>query len=136
MRNYSRGVTLMELIVVMAIVGLLAAIAIPTYRQYAIRANRADAKAALLSAAGALERCFTQFNSYDAADGCAVVFPVGSTNGNYQISAPTQTAIAFALTATPQGRQIEDTDCGNFTLNSANVRGVSGTKTAQQCWSH
>jgi len=134
MRNYSRGVTLMELLVVMTVLGILAAIAIPTYRNYVIRANRSDAKTALLAAAGVLERCFTQFNSYAAADGCTATFPVASTNGIYRVTAPTQTSIAFALTAAPQGGQTADTDCGNFTLNSANVRGVSGTKTAQQCW--
>ena len=92
MRKKNSGMTLMELMVVMAIVGILAAIAIPSYRSYVMRANRTDAKTALLAAAGALERCFTRFNSYAAADGCTVTFPAASTEGNYQITAPTQTA--------------------------------------------
>lgn len=135
MRKKNSGITLMELMVVMAIVGILAAVAIPTYRNYVIRANRSDAKTALLAAAGALERCFTRFNSYDPADGCAVVFPVSSTEGHYVITADPQTAVEFTLTATPQDGQANDAACGNFTLDSANTRGVSGTTPPRQCWS-
>ena len=134
MRKANLGVTLMELLVVIAVVGILAAIAIPTYRSYGIRANRADAKTTLLAAAGTLERCFTRFNSYAAADGCTLVFPIVSGNNSYSISAPTQTAVAFSLTATPQGGQAADTGCANFTLDNANARGVTGTKTWQECW--
>ena len=134
MHKYSRGVTLMELMIVIVVVGILASIAIPTYRSYVIRANRSDAKAALLSAAGALERCFTRFNSYAAADGCTVTFPSTSTNNNYQITAPTQTATAYTITAAPQGGQLADSDCASFSLTSANVRSVTGTKSATQCW--
>jgi type IV pilus assembly protein PilE len=134
MRSKNRGVTLIELIIVIVIVGILAAIAIPGYRAYIIRANRSDAKAALLATAGALERCFTRFNSYAAADGCAVAFPANSTENHYVVTAPVQTAVAFSLSAAPQGGQAGDTGCGNFTLNSTNARNVSGTKPWRECW--
>jgi type IV pilus assembly protein PilE len=134
MRSKSVGVTLMELMIVIAIIGILTSIAIPAYRNYVMRANRSDAKAALLAAAGALERCFTRFNSYAAADGCPVVFPVMSTENHYQITAPTQTQVLYSLTATPQAGQARDTACANFTINQANTRGVSGTTPWRECW--
>ena len=134
MRRKNSGVTLIELLVVIVVIGILSAIAIPAYRNYVIRANRSDAKAALLATAGALERCFTRFNSYAEDDGCAVVFPVPSTENKYSISAPIQTAVAFQLTATPIDGQAEDEECGSFTLDNANVRGVDGDLTWEQCW--
>jgi type IV pilus assembly protein PilE len=134
MRKTNAGVTLIELLVVIGIIGILASIAIPSYRNYVMRASRSDAKSALMAAAGALERCYTRFNSYAAADGCTVVFPVTSTNTKYLITAPTQTSVAFSLLATPQAAQADDTGCANFTLDNANARGVSGTKPWRECW--
>ena len=133
MRKLNSGVTLMELLIVMVIVGLLVAIAVPSYRNYVVRGNRSDAKAALLLVSGALERCYTRFNSYVDV-GCTVTIPATSSEQHYQITAPTRTALEYSLTATPQGAQANDTGCANFTLTSANVKGVSGTKTWQECW--
>jgi type IV pilus assembly protein PilE len=137
MRRTNRGITLVELLVVMVIIGILSAIAIPSYRNYTLRANRADAKTALLAMAGAMERCFTRFNSYAEDDGCAVVFDVPSTEGKYRITAPIQTEVAFTLRATPQDGQADDTQCGSFTLDNANSRGVTGSLSATPlaCWS-
>jgi type IV pilus assembly protein PilE len=134
MRRKSAGVTLMELLVVVTIIGILTSLAIPAYRNYVVRANRSDAKAALLAVAGSLERCFTRFNSYAEADGCAVVLPTTSTESHYAITAPVQTQVAFSLTATPQGAQVADTDCGDFTLDNRNARGVSGSLPWRDCW--
>ena len=132
-RRYNTGVTLIELMMVMVVVGILAAIALPSYRGYVMRASRADAKAATLSMAGALERCFTRFNAYDNA-GCAIVTTnVPSGDGHYLLSANV-TASTFLVTAVPQGPQTADTGCGDFRLNQANQRSVSGSKGAAECW--
>lgn len=137
MRNRNAGVTLMELLTVILVIGILAAIAIPSYGNYTRRASRADAKAALLAVAGQLERCFTRFNSYLAADGCAVVLPMSSTEGKYQINTTARTAVEYTLQATPVAGmgQEQDTECGGFTLTSANGRGITGAAAnAARCW--
>jgi len=129
-RKAQRGVTLLELMVVVVIVAIIAAIAIPTYRQQVLRSNRSNAKTILVQTAQNLERCFTRTSTYV---GC-VVLPVTTAEGLYQANGVIA-ANTYALTATPLGGQAADTACGNFTLNEANVRGVSGTTPANECWS-
>lgn len=130
--------SLIELMTVMVIVAILGAIAIPSYRAYVVRANRSDAKTSLMFLSGALERCYTRYNSYaynaDAALGCTVAFPQTSDNGYYSITAPTRTATTFMLTATPQGAQATDTACGNLSLDNVNSRYKTGTKALSECW--
>jgi type IV pilus assembly protein PilE len=134
MRKRNAGVSLIELLTVIMIVGLLAGIAVPTYRNYTIRAHRADGKAAMLAMAGQLERCFTRFNSYDPDDGCAVVSGVSSTEGYYMMNITEQTAAAYAIEAVPQNGQEDDEKCGTFQLDSAGVKSVTGGDSAQHCW--
>lgn len=137
MRKAMQGMTLIELVTVVAIIGILTAIAVPSYRNYVIRANRSEAKTVLLSTAGSLERCFTRFNTYNDA-ACPVKFPVSTEGGNYKISlvAADSDESKFALKAEPLGAQLKDTGCGTFTLNSAGVRNVTGaTKPQKECWS-
>lgn len=135
MRKRNAGITLMELLVVVTVIGVLAAIAIPSYRGYTMRASRADGKAALLAVSGQLERCFTRFNAYDSED-CEVVLPVVSTEGKYSIDATELNATRFVLQASAvagEGQE-QDDECGSFTLDSANARGISGDGEAQRCW--
>lgn len=135
MRRKNAGVTLLELMLVVMIVGLLTAIAVPGYRKYVMRAARADAKAALLTMAGQLERCFTRFNSYDDDDGCAVASGVTSSDGKYIVNITDQTSVGYSLEAVPQEGQADDEECATFTLDSASVKGVTGTEDAARCWS-
>jgi type IV pilus assembly protein PilE len=138
MRKPQTGVTLIELMVVVVIIGILSAIAVPAYRNYIIRANRADARVSLLSTAGALERCFTRFNAYNDP-ACAVgqaAVSIPSPDGNYLVTLFNITPNTFTLQATPQGGQVRDVECAVFRYTQANVRTVTGTKNAtpQDCW--
>lgn len=137
--NRHRGITLIELMVVVAIVGVLAAIAVPTYRSYVLRANRADAKSALLSTAQRLEQCYTNSTpfAYDSTTCAAsVTLPFTADGGNYVISVSDLTASTYTLTATPQGGQAADSKCRNFVLRQNGVQTVTGTlaATPQECW--
>lgn len=129
-RKAQRGVTLLELMVVVVIVGILAAIAVPTYRQQVLRSNRSDAKTALMQTAQNLERCYTRTSTFVDC----VVLPVTAPQGLYVVTGEI-TPTTYLLTATPQEGQARDTACANFTVNEANVRAVSGTGTADECWS-
>jgi len=144
MKRGQRGVTLIELMIVVAIVGLLAAIAIPSYRRYVVRANRTDAKTALLQTAQALERCYTNSTpyAYDSVQcttaGTGVVFPVTVGSGTYVIThSGGRAAQTFTIIATPQGAQsTNDTECAIFQLTQTGAQTVTGTlnATPQRCW--
>jgi type IV pilus assembly protein PilE len=129
----------MELLTVVVIIGILASIAIPSYRQYTLRANRAEAKTNLLFYASALERCYTRYNDYrynsNSTLGCPVLSAAtNSENGMYQIATDNRTATTYRLTATPLGKQANDTGCGTLKIDQLNNRTITGTKTPSECW--
>lgn len=126
------GFTLIELMIAVAIVGILAAIAYPAYTSQVMKTQRSDAKSSLLEAAHNLERCYTEYNAYDNG-GCPAV-PGTSDEGYYTITAAT-TANTFTLTANPaSGVVVNDTECDKFTLTNTGAQGITGTGTSTQCW--
>jgi len=129
-----RGFSLIELMVTVAIVGILAAIAIPSYNSYVRRSKRSDAKVALTGLAQQYERCYTRYNAYNNA-GCNVALGVDTPNKAYTVAADpndTNNDQSFAIMATPKGDQVKDTACGTFRLNSAGLKRVTGAAT--NCW--
>jgi len=140
--NRQQGVTLIELMVVVVILGILAAIAYPSYRAQVMRSHRSDAKIALERAAQTIERCYTNSQPKTYA-GCAPMAAVtagtaASDNGYYAIDfSVVPDTTTFTLRATAVGGQLSDTDCRAFTLNSINARGATTAANADNtaaCW--
>ena len=132
-RRRARGFTLIEVMIVVAIVGILAAIAIPSYSTYIRKSRRADAMASLSQAQTTIERCYAANFSY-AMPPCAAP-PATSANGFYAIAA-VSTATTYTLTATAAGAQVADTTCTTMTIDQANQQAAAdNANTAQpSCW--
>ena len=125
------GFTLIELMITVAIAGILAAIAYPSYTEYVLRGNRTEGQALLNDAAARQERYYAQNNTY--ADTLAKLgYASGnSANGLYVLTTPTGTASAYTLLATTQRA---DAKCGNLGLDQAGTKTESGTASVADCW--
>lgn len=136
MKPKSAGMTLIELMIVVAIVALLAAIAVPSYRQYVLRANRTEATTALLQLAAAQEKFYLQNNTYagnaliDDAPPAGLGLSATTAGGRYTVAITAANAAAFSATATAAGAQAADTTCATFTITQAGAR----TATSANCW--
>jgi type IV pilus assembly protein PilE len=137
MKSRNGGFTLIELLVVMVVASILMMVAIPSYRQSVIKSRRADARIALNDVAQRLERCYTQFGAYDAADcGVADGDEIASKEGFYLVTVTIEEAddvVTYSLSAAPQGGQADDTDCGALEINAVGVRSATGENT-DHCW--
>jgi type IV pilus assembly protein PilE len=137
------GVSLIELLTVVCIIAILGLIAIPSYRQYTIRAHRTEAKAALLRLATNQERFYLQNHRYsDTVDVNLGFTTPKSENGVYAITVVTVNGWTqdYAATATPVAGggadgvdQTLDTDCTSFTLTSAGAKTATGSQ-PPSCW--
>lgn len=131
-----KGFTLIELMIVVAIVGVLAAIAYPSYQEYIARARRADAKTVLLENAQFLERFYTQNGTYLNANLPFTESPKDGGAKFYDISfVAAQTATTFQIQAVPKNSQTGD-KCGTLVVDHSNQKSVSGAiLDSQTCWS-
>ena len=130
------GFTLVELVVTILILGILTAIAIPSYSAYTHSAKRSDATRTMTMDAQALERCYTQAFTYA---GCAQVAASAPSAQSYYTVVVATTANSYTITATPAspGPQTTDATCQTFTLNNAGTQGAldgSSSNTTQTCW--
>ena len=130
--THSKGFSLIELMIVVAIVGILSTIAFGFYGDNVIAANRTEGRSALQTAAGTLEKCRSLYGSYNNANCNYADFT--SETGLYDITGALA-ASSFTVTATPAAgsAQLGDADCTTLTLTNTGVKGATGADTTV-CW--
>ena len=136
--NRQTGLTLIELIVVVAIIGILAGVAWPLFQRYERKVSRADAITGIEMAANELESCFAKtfnYNDLDADGNSACPLTIVSSPRNrYTIAKTASTTNSYTLTATKNGAA--DPECAGFTLDNLGQQGTTGgTGTVKYCWS-
>ncbi|MBO9791324.1 type IV pilin protein [Xanthomonas phaseoli] len=131
MTRRQRDFTLIEIMIVVLIVGVLAAIAMASYKNSVIKTRRSSAAACLQERAQFMERYYTTKMTYAAAPtppACG-----GGLSSFYEVSYDgNPTATAFRIRAVPKGAQSGDTSCGTLTIDEKGVRSASGG--ASDCW--
>ena len=140
-----RGFTLMELMITVAIIGILAAIAFPSYTNYIVRSHRTVAKSALVEMTARQEAYLADRKSY-AASLNLLGYPAATTyvdtskefsstvgSSIYTMAVSASTATTYTITATPRGSQTRDTACGTLSINQLGTKAATGA-TGAACW--
>jgi type IV pilus assembly protein PilE len=141
-----QGFNLVELMIVVAIVGIITAFAYPSYQEQMRKTRRADCSGALASFASTMERFYTVNNTYRGAaaggadTGAPTIFPatcpVDGGAATYNLTIQAANASTFEVRAAPVGVQAND-KCGTLTLSNTGLKGITGAaagKTWEQCW--
>ncbi len=131
------GFTLIELMIVVAIIAILVSIVLPMYRDYVVRSNRSDAIIALTELANLQEKHHSNEMAYTAALS-ELGYPATTSNDFYSLNIVTGGTVDYNIVATPLGQQFQDDPtCRRLSLNSFGQRAArdsDGNDTSQECW--
>lgn len=134
----NKGFTLIELMITVAVIGILAAIAYPSFAAYIIRSNRAAAESFLLEVSSRQQRYLLDARSYAANLNTLQLSTPPEVSKNYTITTAPKTVTTppgFTATATPTGSQAtRDSECGTLTIDEAGTKTASGAKGVAGCW--
>ena len=131
------GFTLIELIIVVAIIGILAAVALPSYREHVVRTNRAMAAGCLMEIAQMTERHYATNLTYNAAPLPALQCRDDlAAEYNFAVEIPDLDGQSFRLTASPQDAQLasDGARCGNLGLDNTGAKSATGSLGVAECW--
>lgn len=136
----SGGYTLLELMIVVAVIALLAMIGLPSYTRYGYRARRADGQELLMRVANAQERYYATFNKYgdEPVTGDLKLGSVSSEKGYYTVAIQSDDLTkGYTATATPTGNQQKDV-CGALSIDSHGTKLPAATDASKNtngnCW--
>jgi len=127
--NVIKGFSLIELLITVAIIGILAGVAYPSYTSFIMRSDRAEAQRELLRLANLQEQLFVDTRSYGSdTTKIGLANPFITASGKYSITVTASSTTTFTLSAAAKGSQLKDTDCLSLTINEI------GTKADSACW--
>lgn len=130
-----KGFTLIEIMIVVVVIAILAAIALPNYSEHVRRGHRAEGQSFLADAAARQERYYAQNHQYTTSipnlyGGTATTRT--SPNDKYSLKIEQNSGDGgYTLTAEPT---FTDTNCGNLVINAKGARSVTGSKDVEYCW--
>jgi type IV pilus assembly protein PilE len=132
MHKSNRGFTLIEIMIVIAIIGIVITIGYPSLTEYMKKARRTEIASLLSEQAQILERHYSKSNVYSSVTG------LSAGNDFYTITATTLTDQAFTLTAVRRtGSSMATDKCGDLTIDNTGKRDVVNAAagvTAKDCW--
>jgi type IV pilus assembly protein PilE len=136
--RHQKGVTLIELLLVMVIIAVLSGIAVPAYKNYVVKSNRGAAKACMAEYAQFMERYYTTALTYATASpgsiGCASDANL-NTAYSFSVSVNVNSPRLYTVTATPVNAQsTRDTQCGTLSLDQSGQKQRTGSATLSSCW--
>ncbi|MFL0801558.1 MAG: type IV pilin protein [Agarilytica sp.] len=135
MSHRSKGFSLIELLIIVAIVAILTAISVPSYRSYVQKTCRNEAKSAILEVVAMQEKHYFQNNTYAALDGLGFSVPLNTPEGCYVISVVNDED-TYEITATSIGAQLGDTNCTSFSMDHLGQKTALGgaSNPTDVCW--